>query len=150
MDIQTVYNADTGTFDWQLANGQLAMDAGPQTAVILSLFTDRRAAASDALPDGGDDRRGWWGDAFPDIPGDAIGSRLWLYARAKDPPATIEAVREAAAEACAWLTEDGVAARVEAVAERLRAGVLSLTVSITRPDRSRADLRFNDLWESLT
>ncbi len=149
MDIKTAYNPDTGAFDWQLENGQLAMDAGPQTAVTLSLFTDRRAGDSDVLPDGGDDRRGWWGDAFPEVPGDVYGSRLWLYARAKDLPATLEAVREAATEACAWLTEDGVAARVEAVAERLRAGVLSLTVAITRPDRSRTDIRFADLWEAL-
>lgn len=148
-DIQTDYKPDTGTFDWVLANGQLAIDESPRTAVILSLFTDRRAGDSDELPDGGSDRRGWWGDAFPEVQGDAWGSRLWLYSRAKDLPATLEAVREAAAEACAWLNQDNVAARVEAVAERLRAGVLSLTVSITRPDRSRTDLRFNNLWESL-
>lgn len=149
MDIKTTYSPQNGTFDWQLENGQLVMDAGPQTAVTLSLFTDRRAGNADVLPDGGDDRRGWWGDAFPEVPGDVYGSLLWLYTRAKDVPETLESVREAAHLACAWLTEDGVAARVDAVAERLRAGVLSLTVSIVRPDRSRTDIRFTDLWEAL-
>jgi phage gp46-like protein len=42
-----------------------------------------------------------------------------------------------------------VAARVEAEAARLRSGVLSLTVAITRPDRTRTDIRFADLWEAL-
>lgn len=148
-DLRTVYDPIAGTFDWQLANGQLALDDGLETSVILSLFTDRRAEESDALPDGGDDRRGWWGDAFPEKPGDGIGSRLWLLARAKELPATLEQARGYATEACAWLTEDGVAARVEVTAERLRSGVLGLTVAVTRPDRTQTDIRFANLWESL-
>jgi phage gp46-like protein len=148
-DIKTVYDPTSATFDWQLENGQLSMDDTPSTAVILSMFTDRRAEESDEIPDGSDDRRGWWGDTFPEKPGDVYGSRLWLYARNKDHPATLEVVREAAEQACAWLTDDGVAARVEAEAARLRSGVLSLTVAITRPDRTRTDIRFADLWEAL-
>lgn len=148
-DIATVYIPTTGTFDWKLENGQLKVDNGLTTAATLSLFTDARAQDSDSIPDGGDDRRGWWGDTFPEIKGDAQGSRLWLFARAKDTPATLESVREAAAAALAWLREDEIADRVEVVASRLRPGVLSLAVAIVRPDRSRADLRFYDLWKSM-
>jgi len=49
-------------------------------AVIISLFTWRRANPDDVLP-AGDDRQGWFGDTFAEVRGDRIGSRLWLLSR---------------------------------------------------------------------
>jgi len=40
-------------------------------AVMISLFTWRRANPDDALP--GTERMGWWGDTFPTIANDRIG-----------------------------------------------------------------------------
>lgn len=50
---------------WQTLDADIALDNligdNITTNVIASLFTDRRAQPSDELPDGGTDRRGWWG-----------------------------------------------------------------------------------------
>jgi phage gp46-like protein len=65
-------------------------------AVIISLFTWRRANPSDDLPGVGTQvqRMGWWGDSFPVVPNDRIGSRLWLLSRAKLTSETVARAKE--------------------------------------------------------
>ena len=139
---------DTGG-DIQIDGYDLATDEGLETAVILSLFLDRRAEEDDALPDGGDDRRGWWADAWPETEGDRIGSRLWLLSREKQLAAVVQRAREYAEEALAWLVEDGIAAAVRVEAGIVRQGVLGLRIEIERPDGSAVEYRFNRLWEAM-
>ncbi len=147
MDIKTAFiSFDRGT-DYALAALGLAEDDGLETAVILSLFTDRRAEDDDALPSV-DDRRGWWADAFPSVPGDLVGSRLWLLHREKQTPQTLTRAREYAEEALAWLVDDGLAARVDVSAEVVRAGVLGLTIEIQRANSPGVRYRFETFWGS--
>ena len=127
--------------DLALAGYDLATEDGLRTAVIISLFTDRRAEADDEIPDGGDDRRGWWADP-------AMGSRLWLLARAKETPDTLTRARAYAIEALQWLIDDGVATAVDVTAEWARRGVLGLRVVITLADRGRYDDVFNYAQEA--
>lgn len=110
-------------------SGRIARDASLQSAVILSLFLDARAAADDALPAGTSDRRGWLGDALSPRSGDRFGSRLWLLAREKQTEETRLRAEEYAAEALAWLIEDGLAETVEVAASWARAQTLLLRVS---------------------
>lgn len=117
-------------------------------AVIVSLFTWRRANADDKLP--ADQRMGWWGDTFPTVPNDRIGSKLWLLSRAKLLPETVNQAREFAAEALQWLVEDGVAARVDVEAERKGLQTLALACRFYKSDGTvLLDVRFTDVWGSL-
>lgn len=115
MDFATVLSPGL-TFDWAISNGDLAADDGLDTAVALSLWTDRLANADDVIPDGSADRRGWWGDAFlpplADGTPDHIGSRLWLLAGALQIPETAQRGQAYCQEALQWLVDDGVAASV--------------------------------------
>lgn len=90
----------------------LLADEGLETAVLLSLFLDRRANADDEIPDGTTDRRGWWADEHAPIPGDLIGSRRWLLDRSKRSAETAKRLQDYDTEALAWLVDDGVAERV--------------------------------------
>ncbi|MBK3797866.1 phage tail protein [Azospirillum brasilense] len=117
-------------------------------AVLMSLFTWARAQPGDVLP--ADRRMGWWGDTFPTVAGDRIGSRLWLLSREKLLPETLRRAREYAEEALAWLVTDGVAQRVEVTADRRGADGLTLTCRIWRRDGTPVDLRFDDAWEAIT
>lgn len=119
----------------------LATEDGLRTAVIVSLFTDRRAEPDDEIPDGSGDRRGWWADP-------TLGSRLWLLARAKETPDTLARARAYAIEALQWLVDDGVATAVDVTAEWARRGVLGLRIAITLADRSRYDGVFNYAQET--
>ena len=132
--------------DWSVLNADLESDNGLETAVILSLYTDGLANDDDPLPGRNDDRRGWWGDAWPEIPGDRIGSRLWLLSREKQTADILIRAREYALEALAWLVDDGVARRVDAVATSPVPAVLTLAVSIERPVGPPVKFRFDDFW----
>lgn len=133
--------------DIQLNGYDLAADDGLTTAVIISLFTDRRAEDDDPLPAGAD-RRGWWADAFPEMPNDKIGSRLWLLYREKQTQSVVNRAREYAEEALQWLIDDGIAKAVIVTAEIVRSGVLGLSIQITKPDDSQAGFNFQKLWEA--
>lgn len=145
-DIRTNYDPATMAFDWAIAGAGLAEDDGLETAVLLSLFTDRRAEADDVLAGASDDRRGWWADQTLDVAGDKIGSRLWLLAREKQTNAVLVRAQEYAEEALAWLVQDGFARSVAVTAEIVRSGLLGLTVEIARSDKPAAKYRFETFW----
>lgn len=134
----------------------LLQDLGNDTAhplvraVVMSFFTWRRANADDVLPNAGGSRMGWWGDSFPPAPGDRIGSRLWLLARAKLTDATVQLAQGYAQEALQWLVDDGVAARIEVQAERQGLATLALACVIYASDGSAdAVIRFPNVWDLL-
>lgn len=125
---------------WTNGRGDIAQDGidmltddSLTTDVTISLFTDRRALDSDTLPDGSDDRRGWWGDSYRDRP---IGSRLWLLSREKAMPDTLERARGYAEEALEWLKTAGRVSTVNVRAEQLHQGWLYLYIALTLPDGS--------------
>lgn len=146
MDLRTVYDSESRAADLLLASPQLDTDDGIETAIVLSLFTDRRADADDPLPDNTGARRGWFGDGFADVPGDRIGSHLWLLAREKQTPAVLQRARDFAREALSWLIEDGIARAVEVEASWLLRGVLLLEVEIRRADAAPLRFRFESFW----
>jgi phage gp46-like protein len=146
MDLRTAIDVTNLRSDWAMAQPQLETDDGLQTAIILSLFSDRLAGDEDTLPDGGTDRRGWWGDSFADQAGDRIGSRLWLLEREKQTPAVLQRARDYARESLQWLLVDGVARSVEVDAEYPQLGMLALTVTITRAQGGAARFRFDNIW----
>jgi phage gp46-like protein len=117
-------------------------------AVLVSLFTWRRALPDDDLP--GADRMGWWGDTWPTVRGDRIGSRLWLLSRSKLMNATPGLAVEYAREALQWLIDDGVAEAVNVEAERQGLDRLALGVVINRGAGDRVDIRFADVWATVS
>ena len=121
-DIRITWDSDLmeGNFDFDSNIQDLESDEGLETAIIISLFSDRRANIDDILPDPSNlDRRGWWGDlASPDVEGDQIGSRLWLLNREKTLESVLVNAKKYAEESLQWLKDDGVAAKVSVETER--------------------------------
>lgn len=148
-DVALTWSQTNQTADLTLVGGDLAVDHGLTTAVIISLFTDRRARSDDPLPQQGDDRRGWWGDVFAQEAADLIGSRLWLLSREKQTAQVATRAREYILEALAWMLADRVASAVDVTTEIPGTGTLAISVFITRPggpDR----LRFDFVWQGTT
>jgi len=104
-----------------LATYAVELEDTLQTAVILSIFTDRRAGVDDKLPTGETDRRGWVGDEFTsddfDSRPDAWGSLLWTCYGGKSSKELAERARFAVAEALEWMVRDGIASRVDVTAQ---------------------------------
>ena len=149
MDIALVYSQELQAFNLLVQDGKILTEEGLRTAVVLSLFTDARALADDDIPSGDQDPRGWWGDAYAQVPGDRIGSRLWLLSRSKKLPRTAQEAKSLAEEALAWLVQDRIASSVsvEAVLEPRGAVTdLSLGVKVYRPGLAPSTYRFQNLW----
>ena len=138
VDLVLTWNPATGDADLSIVNGDLALDQGLVTAVIVSLFTDAPADPGDDIPDGSGDPRGYWGDmpvaaaSQTGAPPDVTGSKLWLLDRALVTTETL-ARAESYAKAClAWMIRDGVAGAVNARAISPRLGWIELFVQIVQ------------------
>ena len=117
----TVWKNDAleGTFaDWVLAgpsepNNSLGLSAlhALHTAILISLFTWRRAEPYDVLP-GSNDPQGWWGDAI-DLEDDEtkLGSRLWLLYRGLLNDQTARTAEDYCYEALQPLIDQGAVAK---------------------------------------
>lgn len=142
-DITTTWIVQSGTGDWSISGGALTSGDDLETAVLISLFTDRVADASDILPDGSGDRRGWWGDDGEDVP---IGSRLWLLDRSRLTPSVANTARIYMEESLKWLIGDGVASNVKVLTAIAGNSQLNAIVSVTRIDGTVIPLKFNWAW----
>lgn len=147
-DLALVWHGERRTADLAQHGVSMATDDSLRTAVIASLFTDRRARADDSVPGDPADRRGWWGDAFPaaDAVPARIGSRLWLLSREKQLPSVVARARDYAQEALSWLIERGIATRVNVQAEIAAPGTLALLIEIERPRSAAIEYRFAYAW----
>lgn len=147
-DFALVYDPVNRRADYAFDGRDFAFDSTPASAMIFSLFADRRARPDDSLPAPVADwanpsslvaKRGWCGD-FLSRAGGLIGSRLWLLVRRKATPRTRADAAEYAAEALGWIeTTRNLAVDVAAdwvsnvgtptLALRCRAGRTRLTVT---------------------
>ena len=120
------------------------------TAVILSLFSDRRAGPDDVLPLHQENRRGWVGDEFMaedfDPRVDAIGSLLWLCYVTKTTTDVRERARFAAQEALAWMVRDEIVSRVDVTAEWAGAQLDRLAVRPTIYKPGQVAPVYDVLW----
>lgn len=141
-----------GSADLSMIDSDLASDAGLETAVILSLFTDRRCEDDDETPSGDvNDRRGWWADQFAVVEGDKFGSRLWLLDRSKITNETALKAEQYDREALAWMIEDRVVESIDVEADiKTIPGDLLHAVTLHRPGREALKLRFAHVWDGLT
>lgn len=139
-DIQTIWNGTSG--DYAIAGGSLVSGSDVETAVLLSLFTDRVADIGDVIPDNSD-RRGWWGDTDTKY---TIGSRLWLLDRAKGPMDTPRRAEDYAREALQWMLDDGVVAKFDISASWVPTSQLNLQVTAYRSDGTIISNTSIKLW----
>jgi len=101
-------------------SGDLVLEQGLFSAIIISIFTDGRAADEDILPNILDtNRRGWWGDLInPPVQNDKIGSRIWLLERSKTLPEVLVQAKEYIKESLQWIIDDGLASEIKIEVER--------------------------------
>lgn len=128
---------DIGTlpdnFTFGISHNDLIRDDGLETAVAISLFTDRRASLEDSLPDASGNLRGWWADI-------TMGSKLWLLERSKTIDKVLSDASDYIKEALQWMIDDGVADKVECFVIRVRGNQatsgdeLLMTINIFKPN----------------
>jgi phage gp46-like protein len=128
-DIALQWNSASNHADWVQSGSVLETGNDLESAIIISLFSDRIAAVGDVIPDGSGDPRGWWADT--DVP---IGSRLWLLKRSKQIPETLQRAYDYIAEALQWLLDDQVVAQFDINVQWVRASMLGAQITAYKQD----------------
>ena len=146
-DIKMIWDKNFFEGDLQLNQGDLLREEGLETAVYISLFTDKRADDEDQI-DNINDKRGWWGDNTTEN-NYKMGSKLWQYERAKTTANDITKIKETIEESLQWMIEEEVAKKIEVTAERfgnIGNDRLAITIVIKKSDGNETAIKFDDLW----
>ena len=125
----------------------LQHEDGLHTAVINSLFLDRRADADDPVPAHVTDLRGWVGDGFF-VEGDRMGSKLWMLrfigkqtSEPGDP--LLYWAKTWTGQALAWMVADGICDHIKVTTWYPRMECLRIHVELYQND----NLIYRDQWE---
>jgi len=129
--------------DFVVKDNDLVRDPGLETAIVISLFTDRRVQFDKQEPPSPEDRRGWWGDNFNE-PGDFIGSRLWTLNRAKmKEDEILSNAEDFIREALQWMIDDGIIDTLGVTVTRLNNDTLRFVIQVARPKEVLNTFHFN-------
>ena len=148
-DLALVWDNTRGCADLAMIDSDLASDRDLQTAVVLSLFTDRRAHSDDVPPSGdARDMRGWWADAFADVQGDLYGSRNWLLDRSVMNNESVLRATEFDREALQWMLDDKVVSAIDVTVTQTSTGVLH-AIHLTKPSGDRTTFKFSRVFDHI-
>lgn len=114
-------------------------------AVVISLFTWRRAEPDDDT----ETPMGWWGDTWPTVANDRIGSRLYLLRRSRLTAQTAQKARDYIAQALQWMREDGIVDRMDIAVTRSGLDTLTATLTLTVRQSPPTTLTFDNIWEAI-
>lgn len=126
----------------------LLHESGFKTAVINSLFLDRRAEPDDPVPNDVRDLRGWPGDGFF-VDGDRWGSKLWMLRfigkQSNEPGDPLLAWAKTWTEqALQWFIDDGICDHIKVTTWYPRAERLRIHIEMYQND----NLIYRGQWES--
>jgi phage gp46-like protein len=142
MSQDAVLIINNGFYDFQIdEDGDIRTDEFFDTAILYSLFGERRAAPDEVVDP--ERRRGWIGNDS-DFEN---GSKLWLLYQARLTRDTLNRVEDEASKALQWLVDDGYAVAIEDVSATVNNGQVLLGLTIRR-SRDRIVRRFYELWEA--
>lgn len=131
-------------YDIEFSGGDFTPEEGLETAVLMSIYTDRRADDDDILDDP-DDKRGWWGDQFE---ADEIGSKRWQLYRQKITNETMSLLRQYDRDALQWMIDDGVVKDIVVTVERYSTNVVAEEIKLYYSNGKSVAFKFKTLWEN--
>lgn len=149
-DIRLTYDVYEQYVDFILADRDVERDAGLETAMMITLLTDKQADIEDELPDESGYRGGWFGDAIPVVADYKIGTKLWLLQRAKTISEIPARAKEYLKDGFQWMVDDGIVQAVNIIVERRRdlKTTLSFALSFVKPEGQTIFYKFYYNWEA--
>jgi phage gp46-like protein len=138
-----------------VSNGGLTQNLDIQTAVTISLFSDRLALVTDELPTiNSKNRRGWWADglllADPTF-AQIIGSRLWLLSRSKSVPNVLQLAQGYCYEALNWLLTNNIASAITVQTSFINNNnqIMQIEIGLYGPTFGPVQLRYTWAWTAI-
>lgn len=133
---------NTNQYDIQINEyGDIKTDDWFDTAILYSLFGERRAAPDEVVD--AQYRRGWIGNA-PDFEN---GSKMWLFEQARATLSNLNRLQDEAKKALQWLVDDGLAVSIDDPVAEVIGNKTFLTITIRR-SRDKVARRSYELWEN--
>lgn len=126
-------------------------DPGFETAVLITLGTDKYADEGDPLPEDSGYRGGSWQDSVPTVPDYKMGTKLWLLHRAKTTKEIPAIAKEYLLDGFQWMIDDGIVESVEVSVERRRdlKTTLAFTLAFIKPEQTETIFyKFFYNWEA--
>jgi len=117
-DIKTIFTDLSTGAQYDINALGIAEDDSLSTAVIVSLFTDKRDPK--ALPQ---DARGWWADD--------IGSLRWTLSREKQTDEPLLQLIKYDTDALQWLIDERLVRSISVTAQWVARGILAEQINIT-------------------
>lgn len=149
-DIRLTYDVYDQYVDFILADRDVERDPGLETAVMITLLTDKLADEEDDLPDDSGYRGGWFGDSIPVVEDYKMGTKLWLLQRAKTVSEIPARAKEYLKDGFQWMIDDEIVQAVNISVERRRdlKTTLAFTLSFVKPEGVTIFYKFYYNWEA--
>lgn len=132
-----------GYYDISFTNGDFTLTDGFDTSLIMSLFCERRAAASEVPAP--ELRRGWWGNLLNEVIGFEIGSKLWLLYQERNTQDVLNNAINYVQECLQWFIDDDYLDNVNVTGERKEESI-SINIELLRNQNIVYSKSF-DLWQ---
>lgn len=126
----------------RVTDGDLEGEVGLDTAVLISLFTNRFVPTDD-LDRGEPSNMGWWADELSVPSDDLIGSNWWTLERGKITQEQAARFEDGARVALQWMIDDGLATVIRVEATPIAAqNKITIDIEILRPDGTNIPFQF--------
>jgi phage gp46-like protein len=143
MTTDAVLKQTNNIYDFGIdARGDIETDSFFDTAILYSLFGERRAVESEISQP--ELRRGWIGNEGKDYEN---GSGLWIYSQSKLTRSAINRIEDEAKKSLQWLVDDGFAVAITDVSVTLNNGRVAVELTIRRTP-SEVERRYFELWNA--
>jgi len=143
-DIKLEKNSDN-IYDISIVDGDFESVDGFDTAILMSLFIDKRANQAEVSESSL--RRGWIGNEQNDDEDYEVGSKLWLLDQARLNQDSVNRAIDFTRDGFIWMIEDSQVKDVQVTGQEFHPTNISVTVSFVRFDNTTFNKQFN-LWEN--
>jgi len=127
------------------ATGDFELVNSFETADLVSLLTDKRVDRSEIQQP--ERRRGWWADEISELPGDLIGSKLWLLEQSRIEDLTLNKAKDFIQDCFNWYIAQGYLKTININVAFFGSRGMSIEVIRERFD-NKTESRFYYLWEN--
>lgn len=118
-----------GYLDINFTSSDLVLEHGFDTALLMSLFNEKRA--NDSEVPRVEMQRGWWGNTVSDYDNYEIGSKNWLLDQARATPASLNLAKTYTSDGLQWLLDDNYCKKID-VDTSYTVGNMNIDIKIYR------------------
>jgi phage gp46-like protein len=140
-DIKLTQDGD-GIWDIDFADGDFELTDGLDTAVYMSVLSDKRASVTEVK----DPilRRGHFTNEFSDVEGYQVGSKLWLYTdQAKNTEDNELLTENSVTDGLKWMIEDNIISKSQVIVTR---GLSRVNIEVDLTSKTREESNYYNMF----